>query len=43
MAKVLIVYYSKTGNTKKMTERIGKGASGAGAAVLIKFVGGYEI
>ena len=38
MAKVLIVYYSRTGNTKKMAESIGNGATDAGAAVTIKSV-----
>ena len=31
MAKVLIIYYSRTGNTQKMAETVAAGAKGAGA------------
>ena len=33
MARVLVAYYSKTGNTKKMAELVAEGARGAGAEV----------
>lgn len=33
MAKVLVAYYSKTGNTKKMAELVAEGARSAGAEV----------
>ena len=38
MAKILIVYYSKTGNTKEMAESIGIGASRDGGVVTIKSI-----
>lgn len=38
MVKVLVVYYSKTGNTKKMAEFIGKGVEAAGGLLTIKNV-----
>jgi len=33
MAKVLVAYYSKTGNTKRMAELVAEGARSAGAQV----------
>jgi NAD(P)H dehydrogenase (quinone) len=36
MAKVLIIYYSKTGNTKKMAEYVGEGAQSEGVEVALK-------
>jgi len=38
MAKLLIVYYSRTGNTKAMAELIAEGARSAGADVILKTV-----
>jgi len=38
MAKILIVYYSKTGNTKKMAEFVGEGAKSEGVEVALKAV-----
>ncbi|MDR1867480.1 MAG: flavodoxin [Treponema sp.] len=39
MKKVLIVYWSGSGNTKIMAERVAKGASEGGADVTLKSVG----
>ena len=39
MAKILIVYYSRTGNTEKMAERVAKGVTKAGAEATVKAVG----
>jgi len=36
MAKVLVVYHSLSGNTKKMAEAVAEGAKAAGAAVAVK-------
>lgn len=36
--KILIVYYSETGNTKRMAEAIGKGAEEAGGDVMVSQV-----
>ena len=38
MAKVLIVYYSRSGNTKKMAEHVAEGARTAGGEVTLKRV-----
>jgi len=38
MQKVLIIYYSRTGNTKKMAELIGEGVKKEGGEVLVKDV-----
>ena len=38
MSKVLVVYYSRSGNTKKMAELVAQGARDAGAAVDLKSV-----
>lgn len=38
MANVLIVYFSRTGNTKKMAELIAAGAQEAGGTVVVKAV-----
>jgi len=38
MAKILIVYFSKTGNTKEMAEFVQEGAVGAGAETELKDV-----
>jgi len=35
MAKVLVAYYSKSGNTKKMAELVAEGARSAGAQVTL--------
>ncbi|MCP4180977.1 MAG: flavodoxin family protein [bacterium] len=40
MTKVLVIYYSRTGNTKKMAESVAKGANEAGAEVTLKPVDG---
>ena len=39
MAKILIIYYSRSGNTKKMAESVAEGANKEGAQVVIKEVG----
>lgn len=36
MAKALVIYYSRTGNTKKMAECIAEGVKNEGAEVVIK-------
>ena len=38
MANILIIYYSKTGNTKRMAEFVGEGVKGEGVAVALKSV-----
>lgn len=38
MSKVLVVYYSSTGNTQAMAEAVGQGATAAGAEVLVTSV-----
>ena len=38
MAKILVLYYSRTGNTKKMAEVIGEGVKGEGIDVDVKDV-----
>lgn len=38
MVKILIVYYSKTGNTEKMARAVAEGAQQAGAGVVLKRV-----
>ena len=38
MARVLIVYYSRSGNTKAMAELVAEGAQSAGAEVEMKTV-----
>lgn len=38
MAKILVLYYSRTGNTRKMAEAVAVGAKGTGAEVVIKEV-----
>ncbi len=38
MAKVLVVYYSRTGNTEKMARLVGEGVRGEGVEVQIKKV-----
>ena len=35
MAKILVVYYSRTGNTRKMAEEVAKGASKKGVQVAL--------
>ena len=39
MAKVLVIYYSRSGNTKEMAEKISEGLKGEGVEVEIKDVG----
>ena len=39
MAKILIIYHSKSGNTEKMAKAVEEGASSAGATVTIKDAG----
>jgi len=39
MANVLVVYYSRGGNTRQMAELVAEGATGAGADVDLKAVG----
>ncbi|MCL5036346.1 MAG: flavodoxin domain-containing protein [Chloroflexi bacterium] len=36
MAKVLVTYYSRTGNVKSMAESVGEGVDGAGAQLTLK-------
>ena len=36
MAKVLVVYFSRTGNTEKMAQAVAEGAKEAGATVVVK-------
>lgn len=38
MAEVLIIYYSRSGNTKKMAEQVAEGAKQAGGDVVLKSV-----
>lgn len=38
-SKILVVYYSRTGNTKRMAELVAKGAKEAGGQVTLKSVG----
>ncbi len=38
MAKVLVIYYSKTGNTEKMARAVGEGVKGEGVEVEVKKV-----
>lgn len=42
MAKVLVLYYSETGNTKKMAEIIGEGVKGEGLDVDVKDVNNFK-
>jgi NAD(P)H dehydrogenase (quinone) len=39
MARILVVYYSRSGNTKKMAEDVARGAKDEGAAADLKEVG----
>ena len=39
MSKILIIYYSRTGNTQKMAEIVARGAQAKGAEVTLKEVG----
>lgn len=43
MAKVLVVYYSRTGNTKKMAELVAEGVGQAGADVELKSTGETKV
>ena len=43
MSKVLVVYWSGTGNTEKMAEEIAKGATSAGAEVVCKNVANSSV
>lgn len=38
MAKILIIYYSKTGNTEEMAKAVGEGVNGEGVEVEVKKV-----
>ncbi|RJS73234.1 MAG: FprA family A-type flavoprotein [Candidatus Syntrophoarchaeum sp. WYZ-LMO15] len=40
ISKVLVVYYTRTGNTGKMAKAIAEGAESAGAEVVVKTVNG---
>ncbi|RLG32723.1 hypothetical protein DRN98_04875 [Methanosarcinales archaeon] len=40
MSKVLVAYYTRTGNTGKMAKAIAEGAESAGAEVVVKTVNG---
>jgi len=42
MAKILIIYYSRTGNTKKMAEFVAEGAKAKGAEVNVKEAANVE-
>jgi NAD(P)H dehydrogenase (quinone) len=39
MAKVLVIYYSRTGNTAKMAEAVAAGAKTSGVEVIVRKVG----
>jgi NAD(P)H dehydrogenase (quinone) len=43
MAKVLIIYYSRTGNTEKMARLVAEGAGAAGAEVELKRVQDIQV
>ncbi|MDR3231180.1 MAG: flavodoxin [Synergistaceae bacterium] len=43
MSKIIVVYWSGTGNTERMAELIAQGASGRGAAVTRKNVGDTKV
>ena len=43
MAKVLIVYYTRSGNTEKMARLVAEGAKAAGAEVVLKAVEKTEV
>ncbi|MBM3245981.1 MAG: flavodoxin family protein [Candidatus Omnitrophica bacterium] len=43
MAKILVIYYSRTGNTKKMAELVAEGARKEGAEVTLKDVSGVDV
>ena len=43
MAKILIVYYSRSGNTKKMAEAVEAGVKDEGAEVVTKAVGECQV
>ena len=43
MSKIMVVYWSGTGNTEKMAEAIAKGAEGKGAAVECKNVANVAV
>jgi NAD(P)H dehydrogenase (quinone) len=43
MAEVLVVYYSRTGNTAKMAEAIGEGAKSSGVKISVKKVGDVNL
>ena len=43
MAKVLIVYYTRSGNTEKMARLVAEGAKAAGADVVLKTVEKTEV
>lgn len=43
MAKVLVVYHSRTGNTARMAEAIGEGAKSSGAVVSVKKAGDVSL
>ena len=43
MAKILILYYSRTGNTKAMAERVAAGAESSGADVELKAVADTKV
>ncbi|MFH1355038.1 MAG: flavodoxin domain-containing protein [Candidatus Omnitrophota bacterium] len=43
MAKVLVIYYSRTGNTKKMAEIIGEGVKKEGLEAVIKNIGELKV
>ncbi len=43
MAKVLVIYYSRTGNTAKMAEAVAAGAKTSGAEVIVRKVGDVRL
>jgi len=43
MAKVLVIYHSRTGNTAKMAEAVAAGAKSAGAEVSVRRVGNASL
>ena len=43
MSKVLIIYFSKTGNTRKMAEEVTKGVKETGCETILKSVGETKV
>ena len=43
MAKVLVIYHSRTGNRAKMAEAVAEGAKSAGAEVSVRRIGNVSL